>query len=75
VSHWNALNDAAYLPHLVAMSDVQLVGVQDSDPGLVARRTAEAGGPSTFTDYRQMLGSMIASSGILMEFMKFTTLL
>ena len=57
VSHWHALNDAAYLRHLVAMPDVQLVGVQDSDPGLVARRAAEVGGPPTFTDYRRMLAA------------------
>jgi hypothetical protein len=37
VSHWHALNDAAYLRHLVAMPDVELVAIQDSDPGLVAR--------------------------------------
>jgi len=36
VSHWHALNDAAYLRHLVAMPDVELVAIQDSDPGLVA---------------------------------------
>src|SRR5215467_7492428 len=55
VSHWHALNDAAYLRHLVAMPDVQLVGVQDGDAGLVARRAAEVGGPPIFTDYRRML--------------------
>ena len=31
VSHWHALNDAAYLRHLVAMPDVELVAIQDSD--------------------------------------------
>ena len=55
VSHWHALNDAAYLRHLVAMPDVELVAIQDSDPGLVARRAAEVGTPPTFTDYRKML--------------------
>jgi len=55
VSHWHALHDAAYLRHLVAMPDVELVGLQDSDPGLVARRAAAVGGPPTFTDHRQML--------------------
>src|SRR5262245_59194762 len=55
VSHWHALHDAAYLRHLVAMPDVALVGVQDSDPSLVAKRAAEVGRPPTFTDYRQML--------------------
>src|SRR5262249_52725720 len=55
VSHWHALNDAAYLRHLIAMPDVELVAIQDSDAGLIARRAAEVGSPPTFTDYRQML--------------------
>ena len=55
VSHWHALNDAAYLRHLVAMPDVELVAIQDSDAGLVARRAVEVGSPPTFTDYRKML--------------------
>jgi len=57
VSHWHALHDAAYLRHLVAMPDVELVAVQDSDAGLVARRAAEVGNPPTFTDYRKMLAT------------------
>ena len=57
VSHWHALNDAAYLRHLIAMPDVQLVGIQDSDPDIVARRAAEVGKPPTFTDHRQMLAA------------------
>ena len=57
VSHWHALHDAAYLRHLVAMPDVELVAIQDSDAGLVARRAAEVGSPPTFTDYRQMLAT------------------
>jgi predicted dehydrogenase len=52
VSHWHALNDAAYLRHLVAMPDVELMAIQDSDAGLVAKRAAEVGSPPTFTDYR-----------------------
>jgi predicted dehydrogenase len=55
VSHWHALNDAAYLRHLIAMPDVQLVGVQDSDATLVAKRAAEVGNPPVFTDYHAML--------------------
>ena len=55
VSHWHALNDAAYLRHLVAMPDVELVGIQDGDAGIVERRAAEVGRPTTFTDYRRML--------------------
>src|SRR5262245_54222970 len=57
VSHWHALNDAAYLRHLIAMSDVELVAIQDSDARLVARRAAEVGSPPTFTNYRQMLST------------------
>ena len=57
VSHWHALHDAAYLRHLVAMPEVELVAIQDSDAGLVARRAAEVGSPPTFTDYRQMLAT------------------
>jgi predicted dehydrogenase len=55
VSHWHALNDAAYLRHLVAMPDVELIGIQDGDAGIVERRAAEVGRPATFTDYRRML--------------------
>ena len=55
VSHWHALNDAAYLRHLVAMPDVELAAIQDSDAALVAKRAAEVGNPPTFTDHRQML--------------------
>ena len=58
VSHWHALNDAAYLRHLVAMPDVELVAIQDSDSGLVARRAAEVGNPPTFTDYQKMLAAI-----------------
>ena len=31
VSHWHAVYDAAYLRHLGAMPDVELVGVQDPE--------------------------------------------
>jgi predicted dehydrogenase len=55
VSHWHALNDAAYLRHLIAMPDVELVAVQDTDATLVAKRAAEVGKPATFTDHHKML--------------------
>ena len=58
VSHWHALNDAAYLRHLLTMPDVALVGIQDSDPDIVARRAAEVKNPPTFTDYRKMLAEL-----------------
>ena len=57
VSHWHALHDAAYLRHLLAMPDVELVAIQDSDADLVARRAAEVGSPPTFTDYLKMLAT------------------
>jgi predicted dehydrogenase len=57
VSHWHALNDAAYLRHLIAMPDVELVGIQDDDSGLVANRAAEVKNPPTFTDYKKMLAA------------------
>jgi hypothetical protein len=57
VSHWHSLYDAAYLRHLAAMPDVELVAIQDSDATLVERRAAEVGSPPTFTDYRQMLAT------------------
>jgi predicted dehydrogenase len=55
VSHWHALNDASYLRHLIAMPDVELVAVQDSDAALVKKRAAEVGNPPTYTDYHAML--------------------
>jgi predicted dehydrogenase len=58
VSHWHALFDAAYLRHLKAMPDVELVGIQDPDPRLVARRAAEVGNPPTFTDHNKMLAEL-----------------
>src|SRR5262249_2675839 len=58
VSHWHALYDAAYLRHLVAMPDVELVAIQGSDAGLVTKRAAEVGSPPTFTDYRKMLATI-----------------
>ena len=58
VSHWHALHDAAYLRHLVAMPDVELVAIQDSAAALASKRAAEVGNPATFTDYRQMLATI-----------------
>src|SRR5258708_31820772 len=57
VSHWHAVFDAAYLRHLVAMPDVELIAIQDSDAGLVAKRAAAVGSPPTFTDYHKMLAT------------------
>src|SRR5690348_14655135 len=55
VSHWHAVYDAAYLRHLIAMPDVELVAIQDSDSDVAAKRAAEVKNPPIFTDYRKML--------------------
>src|SRR3974390_17051 len=57
VSHWDAVYDAAYLRHLVAMPDVELVAIQDSDVDVAAKRAAEVKSPPIFTDYRKMLAT------------------
>ena len=61
VSHWHAVYDAAYLRHLIAMPDVELVAVQDSDADVAAKRAAEVKNPSIFTDYRKMLAGHLLS--------------
>src|SRR6202140_5892253 len=58
VSPWHALNDAAYLRHLLAMPDVELVAIQDSDAEILAKRAAEVGNPPTYTDYGKMLAAV-----------------
>jgi len=55
VSHWHSLHDSAYLRHLAAIPDVQLVGVQDPSAAVAAERAAVLGNPPVFTDYRRML--------------------
>jgi predicted dehydrogenase len=57
VSHWHAVYDAAYLRHLIAMPDVELIAIQDSDASLAAKRAAEVRNPPIFTDYRKMLAT------------------
>jgi len=57
VSHWHAVYDAAYLRHLIAMPDVELVAIQDSDADVAAKRAAEVRNPPIFTDYRKMLAT------------------
>ena len=57
VGHWHAVFDAAYLRHLVAMPDVELVAIEDPDADLVAKRAREVKSPPTFTDYRTMLAT------------------
>jgi predicted dehydrogenase len=57
VSHWHAVYDAAYLRHLIAMSDVELVAIQDSNADVAVKRAAEVRNPPIFTDYRKMLST------------------
>ena len=57
VSHWHAVYDAAYLRHLIAMPDVELVAIQDSDADVAAKRATEVRNPSIFTDYSKMLAA------------------
>ena len=69
VSHWHALNDAAYLRHLIAMPDVELVAVQDSDAGACRQARGRSGQPADLdTDYYAMLKAtrpdfVVASGG------------
>ena len=55
VSHWHSLYDAAYLRHLAAMPDIELVGLSDPDPQVAAHRAGEVGGPPVFATPEQML--------------------
>ena len=59
VSHWHALEDAAYLKHLARIPGVTLVGLQDPDAErtahVAARLDPGLGMPQHFTDYREML--------------------
>jgi len=38
VSHWHAINDAAYLHQLARMPNVSLVGLHDERPEVAAER-------------------------------------
>ena len=59
VSHWHSLYDAAYLRHLAAMEDVQIVGVHDERQEVATHRVNEIGGGiPTFTDYDRMLDEL-----------------
>lgn len=55
VSHWHSLFDSAYLRHAAEMPDVELVGLEDADPAIAAKRAAALGNPPVFADYREML--------------------
>ena len=54
--HWHSIYDSAYLRHLAAMEDVDIVGVHDDQPEIAAHRvSAIGGGIPTFTCYSEML--------------------
>ena len=56
VCHWHSIYDSAYLRHLAAMEDVEIVGVHDDESDIAAHRVAEIGGGiPTFTCYADML--------------------
>ena len=40
VCHWHSIYDSAYLRHLAAMQDVEIVGVHDDEPDISAHRVA-----------------------------------
>jgi predicted dehydrogenase len=59
MTHWHSLYDSAYLRHLDAMPDVEIVGIHDSDAATAAHRAGEIGGAiPTFTDYPAMLSEL-----------------
>jgi predicted dehydrogenase len=55
VSHWHSLYDSAYLVHLAAIPDTELVAIQDESAPIAAKRAASLGNPAVYTDYRKML--------------------
>ena len=55
VSHWHSLYDSAYLVHLAAIPDTELVAIQDESASTAAKRAASLGNPAVYTDYRKML--------------------
>jgi predicted dehydrogenase len=55
VAHWHGIYDAAYLRHLVAMPDVEVVGVQDRDVAVARQRAQLAADVAAFSDYRAMI--------------------
>ena len=59
VSHWHALNDAAYLRHLLTMPDVELVAIQDSDTAILAKRASEVKKSADLHRLQKMLAEPI----------------
>jgi len=55
VSHWHSLYDSAYLVHLAAIPDTELVAIQDESASIAAKRAAALGNPAVYTDHRKML--------------------
>ena len=55
VSHWHSLYDSAYLRHLAEIPGYQIVGLQDANAEIAAKRAGVLGEPPVFTDYAEML--------------------
>ena len=58
VNHWHALYDAAYLPMLKAMPEVEIVALHDDDEARACERMEKLAlgqPPRIFTDYKRML--------------------
>jgi len=59
VCHWHSIYDSAYLRHLAAMEDVEIVGVHDDHLEIATHRVSEIGGGiPTFTSYSDMLDEL-----------------
>lgn len=59
VCHWHSIYDSAYLRHLAAMEDVEIVGVHDDQSDIAAHRVSEIGGDiPTFTSSSDMLDTV-----------------
>lgn len=59
VCHWHSIYDSAYLRHLAAMEDVEIVGVHDDDPDIAGHRVSEIKDDiPTFTCYSDMLDEL-----------------
>ena len=53
--HWHALYDACYLKHLSSFDDVQVVGIQDSDPTVAQARADELGLTAAYDDIDELI--------------------
>lgn len=58
VNHWHALYDAAYLPILHDMPDVEIAALHDNDAAIAMERAEKVGNPPVYTDYQAMLAEI-----------------